>query len=1155
MTYKKKSYKKFVATAATATLVASAIVPAVSAASFPDVEEKHEFATYIDAAVEAGYIKGYADGTFGINDNLKRSQVVIIIGRYLESLGYDSEATTSPWSDVTDKEVIKYGNIVKDAGVFTGYADGTLNGNAFITRENMAVVLDRLAETVTGISLSAVAEEIEDVEIADLATANADYQASIQALRDLEISTAENFNPKGNVKRGQFAKFIINAVETIDAIAEATPELEVESVTAIDEKTIEVTFADGTVVEFELAEPLVEGENEVTFEHEGTEYTVTVEYTAATEVAIESVKAVNAKELQVTFNKAVEDTTKAVFEAKRGTTTVNGLEVSWNADKTIATLTSGVNLTAGDYTVTVNGLSEEALVGEVVKVEAQKVSKVEITSKQLIKNNAVPVATAGTFTYKVVDQYGTDITKTTPQSAFNLNAVVGASNATVTLNPATGVATVNHMFSTTDSKAVVTLVHAATGVATTATLDVAAAVTVENVTFGENILPTGKTRIEAGLSEAVRVPLTVLDQYGSEIKDVATLGSSLQLISSNNNVTFKYETDEKNNVFLVADTSALASKATVVLTAVNPTSGKTFSKTFDIVAASAPYSIELGELSASTIAAGDKGIALPITVKDQFGEQLTAEQIVKHASKIESWVTGDSNAQISNLTIDTDKTSKTYGQFVFNATTKGTVSLVVNTGNAVQTKLFEVKDARVVSSVSKVENVTLLQGATTDLKFVFKDQYGAEIKNDNVVDNSALSYKVELTKVSGDNGAVTTTELQTGADEDEIAEISVKAASDKTGSYKVTVTLVDAYNVAVSSASTTVTVKENNVAGLTYELANVPTLNGSADNTAALDATNVYAQELKLTAKDANGQTYVINPDDILSVKSSNENVAKVAKAADNKIYVAGKNVTSISTPAKEEKATITVTLNTLDGLKTVTKEVTVSPKAAVVEEIKVVTVALGAATQKLPTTVVEKSLFEVANKTDAVAGIEFYAIGKDQYGVWNNIEPTVIVNSTNVAELGSITYNTSTDKLEVADKTKIAGGKDILLTLTSGKATKTITYKVLEADKLTLAGAPTPDATFTATTNFGYTLDVSNIDMNPTVAGIQNSVEIDGITYTVTTVAGTATVAATGTPTAPTPAKSSVIKVTFDNGKTVASDTINLKITANDGTSFTIAK
>ena len=228
MSYKQKSYKKFVATAATATLVASAIVP-VASASFSDVSENNEFSTYIDTAVEAGYVKGYADGTFGINNDLTRSQVVIIIGRYLEKLGYTSENTTSPWSDVTSEEVIKYGNIVKDAEVFTGYADGTLKGAGFISRENMAVVLDRLAKAVTGTSLSEVAADIEDITVADLATANANYQESIQALRDLGISTAANFNPKGNVKRGQFAKFIVTAVEKIDAI-EVTPEVTAEDI-------------------------------------------------------------------------------------------------------------------------------------------------------------------------------------------------------------------------------------------------------------------------------------------------------------------------------------------------------------------------------------------------------------------------------------------------------------------------------------------------------------------------------------------------------------------------------------------------------------------------------------------------------------------------------------------------------------------------------------------------------------------------------------------------------------------------------------------------------------------------------------------------------------------------------------------------------------
>lgn len=220
MSNRNKSRKVFVATSTTATLLATAIVP-VASASFSDVKETHEFTTCINSAVALGIIKGYVDGTFGINDNLKRSQVVIIIGRYLESLGYTSKAITSSWSDVTDAEVIKYGNIVKEAGVFTGYTDGTLKGGNFITRENMAVVLDRLAKVVTGTSLSEVAKDIKDVKVADLATANVDYQSSIQALRDLGISTVDKFNPKSNLKRGQFAKFIVASIEKMEAIENA----------------------------------------------------------------------------------------------------------------------------------------------------------------------------------------------------------------------------------------------------------------------------------------------------------------------------------------------------------------------------------------------------------------------------------------------------------------------------------------------------------------------------------------------------------------------------------------------------------------------------------------------------------------------------------------------------------------------------------------------------------------------------------------------------------------------------------------------------------------------------------------------------------------------------------------------------------------------
>ncbi len=80
-----KKYKKFVATAATATLVASAIVPVASAKSFSDVAENNEFQPFIDALSDTGVINGYPDGTFKPGAKLTRGQVVKMLGRWVES--------------------------------------------------------------------------------------------------------------------------------------------------------------------------------------------------------------------------------------------------------------------------------------------------------------------------------------------------------------------------------------------------------------------------------------------------------------------------------------------------------------------------------------------------------------------------------------------------------------------------------------------------------------------------------------------------------------------------------------------------------------------------------------------------------------------------------------------------------------------------------------------------------------------------------------------------------------------------------------------------------------------------------------------------------------------------------------------------------------
>lgn len=242
MGYQQKKYKKFVATAATATLVASAIVPVASAKSFSDVAENNEFQPFIDALSDAKIINGYADGTFKPGNKLTRGQVVKMLGRWVESNG---TAIPTDWNskqrfnDVpvngADEELVKYAALVKDAGVFTG-SNGNLMAGNNITRQQMAKVLNGAYVAVNGVSLVELAEDIDNKLITDLSSSQQEFEGYIQALVDLKISTVSVFRPTENVTRAQFAKFLYNTIN-LDAVVSA-------GVKVINNTTVEVTFKD-----------------------------------------------------------------------------------------------------------------------------------------------------------------------------------------------------------------------------------------------------------------------------------------------------------------------------------------------------------------------------------------------------------------------------------------------------------------------------------------------------------------------------------------------------------------------------------------------------------------------------------------------------------------------------------------------------------------------------------------------------------------------------------------------------------------------------------------------------------------------------------------------------------------------------------------------
>ncbi|MGM9944085.1 MAG: S-layer homology domain-containing protein, partial [Lysinibacillus sp.] len=115
MAYQPKNYRKFVATAATATLVAGAVAPLVSAATvsdFTDVAEQYKEA--VSFLLEKDATKGISETQFGVYDNIIRQDAAVQLVKVL-GLEVDLTETTTKYSDVPARTA-PYVNALVKAG-------------------------------------------------------------------------------------------------------------------------------------------------------------------------------------------------------------------------------------------------------------------------------------------------------------------------------------------------------------------------------------------------------------------------------------------------------------------------------------------------------------------------------------------------------------------------------------------------------------------------------------------------------------------------------------------------------------------------------------------------------------------------------------------------------------------------------------------------------------------------------------------------------------------------------------------------------------------------------------------------------------------------------------------------------------------------------
>ncbi|MBE2934226.1 hypothetical protein HPJ99_03100 [Anoxybacillus flavithermus] len=410
MAYQPKSYRKFLAGTVSAAVVASAIAP-VASASFTDVAGSVH-ADDIATLVAKGYIKGYADGTFKPNKPLTRGEAAIIFSRILKDAGVKAPEQGAGFPDVpaSKAELAEAVAIVKAAGVMGGDEKGNFNPNANITREQMAKVV------VEAFKLTKPANYT--TKITDLDKAGSWAREYIQTLEANGVTKNTEFAPKQNVTRGQFASFVVRAMNVKKEVSAA----DITAVKLVDEKTLEVTF-NGELKEVKKEDFAIQGveiesvsikaaaaaEAKTTVVviktktalQEGKSYSVSYKGQTTDKAKVnvpvvtpkvESVSANNLKNIVVKFNREVEKKTITSSNVKvyDGNTLLSGVTLNLLDDNKTLLITNN-----GSY----SQLKEYKVVVENVEVKGDSTKKVEKAEKTVsVVDTTLPTVESVTAT-------------------------------------------------------------------------------------------------------------------------------------------------------------------------------------------------------------------------------------------------------------------------------------------------------------------------------------------------------------------------------------------------------------------------------------------------------------------------------------------------------------------------------------------------------------------------------------------------------------------------------------------------------------------------------------------------------------------------------------------------------------------------------------
>ncbi|MFC7685762.1 S-layer homology domain-containing protein [Ureibacillus sp. GCM10028918] len=354
-----KKHKLFASTA-TAALVASAIVPVASAADLNDFDSVPAYAQEaVQHLADNNILQGDENGNFNPSQTLTRAQAAEVLSKAkgLEATGIED------FSDVKEGQWFYDAVVATSPEFFEGDGTGKFNPNAQLTRAQAAKVI------VLAYGLTGEADLSNYSDLKDVPAWAEEFFATAVENKIINGKTATTLAPNAKISRAEFATMVKRAMDT-------EVEVTVESVSAVNDitvnegekaslpETVEVTLSNEEKAQNEVEWDVTKldttkpGVYTVKGDVADTDLEASVKVTVvAVAPEVTGVSAVNSKQLVVTFNKAIKEST-VISNTTTGALVANSVAVSRtvadsnNPNKSVTSVTGSLSEDGKTLTLT-----------------------------------------------------------------------------------------------------------------------------------------------------------------------------------------------------------------------------------------------------------------------------------------------------------------------------------------------------------------------------------------------------------------------------------------------------------------------------------------------------------------------------------------------------------------------------------------------------------------------------------------------------------------------------------------------------------------------------------------------------------------------------------------------------------------------------------